>query len=277
MEGNTGQLDDLCARLAAVGLEPKDATLYVHLCVHGPTKASDAAAAAKLNRTEAYRALDNLIRRGFVTASLDRPTLYEATPPEKVFDDAIAAHHARRASIERARESALETLERLRGARTPGGIKLGYRMLQGRPTIYSTVEGMVRRARTSQAMVSTFFAAANATDANSPYQTTIQRAGDGLRMQLLLRESPGLQEALAPLVAHPNVEARIVATRQPLRFTIVDDREIVTWLVSDPAPSLGARDDVAMWTNAPDFVAAHRLLFDAVWESSKPVLKKLKG
>src|SRR5438552_17646758 len=99
MEASGDLMEDLCVRLAAVGLDPKDATLYVHLCVNGPTKASEAAAAAKLNRTEAYRALDNLIRRGFVTASLERPTLYEATPPEKVFDDALAAHVQRRASI----------------------------------------------------------------------------------------------------------------------------------------------------------------------------------
>jgi len=274
MEVSSGQLDDLCARLEAVGLEPKDAVLYVHLCVNGPTKASEAAAAARLNRTEAYRSLDNLIRRGFVTASLDRPTLYEATPPEKVFDDAIAAHHQRRAALERARESALGMITKLRGDRAPGSIKLGYKMLQGRAAIYAAVEGMLRRARVSQLMVSSFFAPPNATEANTPYQTTIQRAEEGLSMKLLVRESPGLRDALAPIVAHSNAEARLLTVPQPLRFTIVDEREIVIWLISDPASTLSAREDVAMWTNAPEFVAAHRLLYDALWAGAKPLLSK---
>ena len=72
---NPSDLTELVQRLASIGLEDKDAQLYIHLCVNGPNKASEIAAGTKLNRTEAYRALDNLIRRGFVTASLDRPTL----------------------------------------------------------------------------------------------------------------------------------------------------------------------------------------------------------
>lgn len=268
-EGSQGSLESLVARLSAIGLEEKDALLYVQLCLLGPTKASDAASAAKLNRTEAYRALDNLIRRGFVTASLDRPTLYEATAPEKVFDDALAAHLARRATIESARNEAICTLDALRqnGGGTP--LKSAYKLIQGRTAIYAAVEAMVRRATHSQKMASTYFAAPNATDTNTPYVTTLQRAREGLRMNLLVQDSPGLDKAIRELVEQPSVRVRTFEPGHPIRFTIVDDREILIWLVTDPAPGLTARDDVAMWTNAHDFVRMHMKLYEALWVTGR--------
>jgi sugar-specific transcriptional regulator TrmB len=274
MGADTSTLGELVERLGAIGLEPKDALLYLHLCLQGPTKASEAAAASKLNRTEAYRALDHLIRRGFVTASLDRPTLYEATAPEKVFDDALAHHVARKQSIERARETTLAMLTQLRD-KVPdqGPLKASYKILQGRSAIYNAVDGMIRRARHSQRMVSTFFAPTNATDENAPYRTTVQRADGGLRMQLLVRDVPGMDKALAGIAGSPHVQVRTFEPSHTVRFTVVDDREVIVWLANDPSPSLAARDDVAMWTNAGDFVKNQLTLYDALWSRGRDVGK----
>lgn len=259
-------LRPLLDRLHAVGLDEKDALIYVHLCIHGPTKASDMAAAARLNRTEAYRSLDNLMRRGFVTAGLDRPTLYEATPPEKVFDEALAHHMARRTQLERAREVAIESLNHLRLSKPGAPLKSGYKLLQGRAAIYAATEAMVRRARRSQWMVSTYFSASHATEQNTLYRTTMERAVEGIPMRFLLRETPGIVECLAPAVDQKGVELRFFDPEGPVRFTIVDDREVLMWLVTDPSDSLHARDDVAMWTNAQDFVYAQKLLYASLWE-----------
>lgn len=262
---------ELVERLASIGLEEKDALLYLHLCVNGPSKASEAAVGAKLNRTETYRALDSLIRRGFVTAGLDRPTLYEATPPEKVFDDALAQHGARRQSIERAREVALASLATLRRERGGSPLKASYKIVQGRPAIHATVESMVRRARLGQSTVSTRVAPANAKDSNAVFSTTVARAAEGLPMRFLMRESPGMEEMLAELLTHKGVEARYFESETPVRFTITDDREILVWLATDRSPDPEAKDDVAMWTNALDFVSMHRVLFDLLWAGSYPV------
>ena len=269
-KADPSNLVELVERLASIGLEEKDALLYLHLCVHGPSRASEAAAAAKLNRTETYWAMDSLIRRGFVTAGLERPTLYEAAPPEKVFDDALAQHGARRKSIERAREIALAQLATLRSGRTGEPLKASYKIVQGRPAIHAMADSMVRRARMGQSMVSTFFSPANATDANSVFMTTVARAAEGLPMRLLLCETPGMTDRLAELLTHPDVHVRYFDPPAPLRFTIVDDREILVWLATDKSPDLDAKDDVAMWTNATDFVGAHRVLYDLLWAKGRP-------
>lgn len=262
-------MQDLLRRLQAVDLDEKDALLYAHLCVRGPTKASDLAAAARLNRTDAYRALDDLMRRGFVTASLDRPTLYAATPAEKVFDDALAQQTARRAQLEHAREAALAALSELRASAPEPSPRSSYKLLQGRAAIHAAAEAMVRGARIGQSMVSTYFSPEVATEQSPVYATTMERARQGLAMRLLVRETPGILERLAPALDQPSVRVRFFEPTGPLRFTIVDDREILMWLVTDSSPSLTAKDDVAMWTNAPDFLYAQRLLYDHLWEAAR--------
>lgn len=270
MAGGTEEHTDVLARLAAIGLDERDAQIYIQLCVRGPTKASEVAAAAKVNRTEAYRSLDNLMRRGFVTASLDRPTLYEATDPEKVFDDALAQHTARRAHLERAREEAVRTLAKMRSSSTDGPLRTSYKILQGREAILAATETMLRRARVGQSMASTYFAAAHANEGNLAFMTTLHRAKDGLPMRLLLRDTPGVIESFGATAYEPNVQIRFFDPTGPLRFTIVDDTEVIFWLSTDGAQALHAKDDIAMWTNARDFVFAQALLYEALWRNARP-------
>lgn len=262
-------ISEVVSRLEAIGLDEKDAVLYVQLWLRGPSKASDIAAATKLNRTEAYRSLDNLIARGFVTAGLARPTFYLATEPERVFEDALAHHVAKRTQIESAREVALESLRALRHHDGRADVKLTYRIIQGRSGIMATMANTQRRAVTSQLIASTHIAPTANTEPNSPLGATIQRASEGIQMKILLAEKPGMLAALAPLSGFKNVEIRFFDPGVPVRFTIVDDRELLFWLASDPSSSANARGDVAMWTNAPDYVRTQRLFFDALWQTGR--------
>jgi hypothetical protein len=104
----------------------------------------------------------------------------------------------------------------------------------------------------------------------------VKRAPEGLEMKLLMRESPGLEAALKPILAHRNVELRYMQTDAPVRLFLVDGREAVHWLVSDPTPGVEGRDDVAMWTNAPDFVRVQETLFDTLWQNARAAQRILR-
>lgn len=269
-QGRSLQAAALHERLALLGLTPKEAAVYVLLCVQGPMRAGELAAAARMHRTDVYRATERLVRDGFATASLGRPTTFEAIEAGRVFDDAVAAHGAQARALAAARDEAVEKLATLRSEQR-GPALPGHRLLHGRPAIYAAVDAMLRRARTHQWMASTYFAAPNATASNTPFATTRERAAQGLGMRLLLRETPGLRERLQTIMLHSGVEARFHRGATPLRFTIVDDREMIVWLATDPSPALTAREDVAMWTNAPDFIASQKLLYEALWTAADPL------
>lgn len=263
---------EIVERLAAIGLEEREAKLYVDLLLYGASRASDAAARVKLKRTETYRALEALMKDGFVTARLTRPVEYEASPPESVFADLLARHEQRRADIETLRERVASVIAHIR-TDNGGDARHGYRIIQGRRAILAASGSMIRGAKERVRLVSAHLAPAALTPGNRAFQTLTRRAAEGLAVDLLLRQHPNSERALSPIARHPNVRTRFLDVPEGVRFTIVDDREIVFWLVSDPSLGVDARDDVAMWTNATDFVRAQRAFFDALWPQGREAMR----
>lgn len=260
---------DLVERLVALGLDEREAKLYLHLLLGGPSRASDAASATRLKRTETYRALDVLMRRGFVTAHLAKPIVYEANAPDAVFGDILATHEQRRNDIERLREQVAHAVAE---ARRQGGHeagKHGYKILQGRRAILHQVETMLRHAEVDVAVASTILAGPTFVSQNRAWSALVKRARGGLPIRLLVRETEALDAGLADMGEGRNAETRLFLPEKPIRFVIVDRSEVVILLVNDPAEGVEGRDDVAMWTNAQDFVHAQLLLYDALWREGR--------
>lgn len=261
--------DDLAQRLVALGLDEREARVYLHLCLAGPNRAGEVAAAAGLKRTETYRTLEALVQRGFAQAQLTRPIVYEPVPPETVFARAAERKEREREQIEASRDAVLAAISDARAATAETHGRYAFRILQGRRAIYQATEAMLLGMRQSQLMASTFFGPASATSANRPYQATVRRAAEGVAMRFLLRDRPGVEEAVAAMRAGRSVEVRYFDPPHPVRMTIVDGREALVWLVNDPASTIDARGDVAMWTNAPDFVRAQEILYEALWAKAQ--------
>lgn len=264
---------EIVERLAAIGLEEREAKLYVDLLLHGASRASDAAARVKLKRTETYRALESLMKDGFVTARLTKPVEYEASPPEAVFSDLLARHEQRRSDIEMLRERVSTIASKVRSPDSEGDARYGYRIIQGRRAILAATDSIIRTAKERITLVSAHFSPAIVTPGNRAYQTLVRRAAEGIELDLLVREHPNFERSLAALVENPNVRTRFLELPHGVRFIITDDREIVFWLVSDPALGVDARDDVAMWTNASDFVKAQGALFEALWAQGREAVR----
>jgi hypothetical protein len=256
--------------LALLGLDPRRARLYVILVTRGPLRASELAEAARMQRTEAYRAMEELLQGGFARASLERPTRYVAVPPASVWDQALASHRARTALLESGRSACLAALADIAPPAPSGPIVLSHRILSGRETIYETVEAMITGARRDHCMVSSALVPEQVTLSNRPFRATMLRARDGLPMRLVFPDSPGLGTLVAPFIGLPNVEIRTFSFPAPLRLSIVDRREVVQWLASDASPRLDAKGDVAMMTNAPEFLATQTALFEALWARATP-------
>ena len=265
------QLDqhDLVERLVALGLDEREAKLYLHLALGGPSRASDAATATRLKRTETYRALEGLMRRGFVTAHLAKPVVYEANSPDAVFGDLLASHEQRRADIERVREQVTDAVATARTRADRDSGRHGYKIIQGRRAILHHVETMFRHAEHHASLASTTLSTASITSQNRAWQTLVRRGKEGLPIRLLIRDTPGMAGGVAPVHDAPNVRMRTFDPARPVRFVVVDGREVVCWLVNDPTPGIEGRDDVAMWTNAPDFIHAQEHLFEALWREGR--------
>lgn len=140
--GARGSLDG--DPLESLGLDRHSALVYTHLCVHGASNAGTIAAATRLGRGAAYRALDRLVARGYVVTAGKWPLAYSPVDPDEVFARAISENRARLASIVDAAGVLTAWWEQRAASRMPASES--FRELEGHATIAAAARRMVQRA-----------------------------------------------------------------------------------------------------------------------------------
>jgi sugar-specific transcriptional regulator TrmB len=263
------KVQDIVNRLTVLGLDEPEAAVYVQLSIMGPSKASDIAAALRLHRTEAYRTLQDLVQRGFATATLARPSRFEAVPPERLFSSILSSLEARSQTVQRAAEEIAPALTTLRSQTTEGTSRNTFKVLQGRREIHSVAERMVREAKQGIKLVNTHEAAVAMIDMTGLLDTLQEQAGKGVAVRAALRTSAQARKRLASLAEVPNLALLHLETGTLLRYILVDEREMLVWVVNDPSPRLTSDDEVALWTDAADYVRTEAFHFDLVWREGK--------
>jgi sugar-specific transcriptional regulator TrmB len=86
--------------IQSLGLKQLDAAVYVYLAQNDPKKARDIAEALKTYKRQLYRTLNNLQRKGMVSANQERPALFSAIAFDKVLDQFIRANREEAQLIE---------------------------------------------------------------------------------------------------------------------------------------------------------------------------------
>jgi sugar-specific transcriptional regulator TrmB len=254
-----------------LGLDAEEAAVYVHLSMLGPSKASDIAAALKMHRTETYRTLQTLVQRGFASSTLSRPAKFEAAPPEKLFQELLAAQQARQDNIARAQGEIASALSTLRSQPAEATSKNTFKVLQGRREIYGVLERMIREAKQDVAFLSTHEAAFAMGEAAGLVDVLVDRARAGVRVRGLLRTTKPARERIAALPDIPGLTWRNLNEPTMMRFVVSDHKELLLWVVSDPSSRLTTEADVAIWSDASDFVATQSALFDLAWVQGQDV------
>lgn len=265
------KIQEIVDRLTILGLDQGEAAVYVHLSMMGPSKASDVAAALRMHRTETYRTLQNLVQRGFASATLSRPQRFQAAPPERLFQEILSAQQARSENIQRAQLDIGPALGALRSQTGLPSSKNTFKVLQGRREIYAVLERMARDAHQSIRALSTHEGAVAMGDLSGILELVGRRADEGVEVRLILRTTPATRSRLLAMPDAGRLSLRHLDTDRIIRFVLQDETALLLWVVSDPSTRLTSEEDVAIWTDAVDFVGTQSVLFDAVWREAKDV------
>jgi hypothetical protein len=252
----------IAERFTLLGLAPDEARVYVHLSVAGASKAGDVAAALRLQRTETYRTLEALVQRGFAEATNERPSRFAAAPLERVLQDLLNREQARAQALTEAQQAIAPALQSLRTSPPLEAARNTFKVVQGRREALEELLRMLRRATREVAWADTHPLARDLARASGAWDLALRRAADGLRVEVLL--GPGPDGAPGPWT----VRRLAMEPPAPVRFCVVDQREVLAWLHTDPAPGLSEPSDQALWSDASDLAGTQRVLFAHLWASA---------
>lgn len=263
-------VSEILDRLVLLGLDEQEAHAYLHLSRAGPAKAADVALALKLGRTETYRTLTSLVQRNFAHITLGRPALYVARSLDDIVSDVRVAEQARLDNVLRIQREIVDAMSRLESTADAAATRNPFRLVQGRREAYRTLERMLMAAQRSIDAVATHAASIPLGEASGLLDLATRRAAEGVRVRGVLHVADGMRGRLQQ-ATDAGARFRHDAAERSMRFVIVDGRELLLWLVSDPSARLVAEADVAVWSSAPDFVATQWWLFERAWAAATPV------
>ena len=260
---------ELVAGLGRFGFPEREARLYLTLLRSGGSTARELIRDARVDRVLAYRSLEILRARGVVQTTAERPRRFLPVPPTAVLERHL---HARRLGIESDHVFAKRLLKLLPtvGASPSGGTPR-FQMVTGPSSVYRHLREMVQRSEHSLWTMITPKALRESWRAGLADDVArFIRSGHEFRM--IIEPDPGAAGLVRRLIEqrkrYPSIRIRGIRPQRS-RLAISDGREVMMFLVPEArAPGI---EEVAVWTDTPEFVSTQSAYFESIWHHALPI------
>jgi sugar-specific transcriptional regulator TrmB len=133
--------------LLKLGLSKNEVRVYLYLARYGERKASEISEALCLHRTETYRILRDLEKRGMVSSVFEKPLKFIATSFEKAIDLLIEAKKLRIKLLERRKKSLVDVWLALPRPNITPERKEVFQILEGEEQIDLKAEEILENAK----------------------------------------------------------------------------------------------------------------------------------
>ncbi|MGA3295932.1 MAG: helix-turn-helix domain-containing protein [Candidatus Bathyarchaeia archaeon] len=248
------------------GLTGNEARVLIFLAKTGPSRASEVARVVQINRTETYRTIRNLQRRGLVEATLERPVRFQSITFEKCLRTLIDERKAKLTLLERQGESIRRLFDAMRVEPARQEIER-FQVVEGRIRIEQRLQSMYAQAKKSVMTVLSSSELVRA-DTSGLFDLLAHTNNPELRTRAITSIDQSNLRVLERLskvieVRHLDLKARPVP-----RVSIIDDAEVLFEITT--ADETHRDEEVALWINSRPFVRNLQAYFEEIWNSGTP-------
>jgi len=248
--------------LRGLGLSKNEVKVYVYLARTGEHKASDISEALSLHRTETYRILRDLEKRGLISSVFEKPLKFIATPFEKALDILIETKRMKLNLLEKKRQSLVDIWLSLPKPEVELERKEVFQILEGEEQISLKADEIVGKAESeilvfiSECDIANFY--------HSGLLEKLEKAlKKGVNVQLLTTYSPKTCFFLEKTKLKRAKYSQLNADKLPT-FIIADNEHLLLLIRKDN----GKKKVAALWTNYDAFIKALKTLFNELWNNN---------
>lgn len=269
-KGYIKQLTIIEDTLSRFGLIRNEIRVYLYLARAGERKASEIAEAISLHRTETYRILRDLEKKGLVYSAFEKPLKFTAVPLEKAIDLLLDAQKMKIKLLEKEKMSLVELWMSVPQQKVEDSKKEIFQILEGGQQMILKANELLRKA-TDEIQI---FAPSEylAQLYHSDFTDNLKRRSGKLKISLLTENSVKSRFFVEQMswAAH---KCRMVDASNIPCFIIVDKKELLIAVQKSDEESEGVEKKrskaVALWTNYIAFVEILEMLFAKLGEAAK--------
>ncbi len=256
------QLTTIEETLSRFGLLKNEIRVYLHLARVGEKKAGEIAEAISLHRTETYRILRDLEKRGIVFSIFEKPLKFTAVPLEKAIDMLVDAQKIKIKLLEQEKPSLVELWLSMPHPKIADTKKELFQMLEGEQQVLMKANELLERTEKEFHV----FATADYLSQlyYSDFSDKLKKQASKVKVTLVTDNTLKSAYFLGQL-QWLNDPRKIVDSQSLPCFIISDNKEVLIAFHEKDSPN---DSDVkkkvrtaAIWTNYNAFVGILQMLF----------------
>jgi len=258
-KGPTKSMEVIEKALHRLGLSKNEVKVYVHLARTGEHKASEISEALSLHRTETYRILRDLEKKGLVSSVFEKPLKFIAAPFEKALSILIETKKMKLTLLEKKRETLVNLWLSLPQPEVELERKEVFQILEGEEQISLKAEEILNNAEkevlifTSEHDIAGFY--------HSGFLDKLEKMSKkNVDTQLLTNYSPKSCFFIEKIKL------------RKAKYSISNIGELPTFILADSEQLLllirkenEKKKLAALWTNYDAFIKALKALFLELW------------
>jgi sugar-specific transcriptional regulator TrmB len=258
--------------LARYGLVRNETRVYLHLARSGERKASEVAEAVSLNRTETYKILDDLEKKGLVYSAFEKPLKFTAVPLEKALDSLIDVQRNRTMLLEKEKSRLVDLWLSIPLLKAEDHEKQVFQILEGDEQMIRKANDLLEKAQDEIQIYAPSEYLAQLY--HSDFGDSLKRRARRLRITLLT-ENSSKSLFFIRRMSWGTGKYRIVDLTNLPCFMIVDRKELLIAAqqndqTKDAVCKKRSRT-MALWTNYVAFVEILAMLFAKLGETGQAV------
>ncbi len=266
-KGFNKQLSTIEETLARFGLLKNEIKVYLYLARVGEKKAGEIAEAISLHRTETYRILRDLEKKGILFSVFEKPLKFTAVPLDKAIDLLVDAQKMKIKLLEREKANLVELWLSMPQIKVEKAKKELFQMLEGEQQVILKAEELLERTEKefqifapSEYLSQLYY---------SDFTDKLKKHSENVDITLLTEESPK-SVFFTEQMEWPKEKLGFVEAQTMPCFMISDHKELLIAFHENDNNESGDKKKfktAAIWTNYNAFIWTLQMLFTKLLET----------
>jgi sugar-specific transcriptional regulator TrmB/CBS domain-containing protein len=262
---------DVTKFLQILGLSKREIQVYMFLAKSGVQSTSFVAKRLKMERVQAYRTFKKLQEKGFIEATLERPTRFTIVPFENLVDTFINAKKNEVLNLNEQKQNLLSAWTSISTPESEYPVAK-FSIITGKKKIHSKMISMIEETKKEGLFLTTglgliqediagiFDAATEPSQKrNVPFQIITDISNENLK--IAERIDRNIQEdKLNIKLRHMGMSSKFFP-----RFLIKDEEEAILYAPFGNETSVLNLEDEGLWINDKMFISVLKAFFDQMW------------
>ena len=272
---------DVTRFLQILGLSKREIQVYMFLAKSGVQSTSFVAKRLKMERVQAYRTFKKLQEKGFIEATLERPTRFTIVSFESLVDSFISAKKNEVASLTDQKQPLLTAWQSISAPESEYPVAK-FSIITGKKKIHAKMLSMIEESNAEVIVLTTALgliqediagifdtAFISSQERNIPFQIITEISHDNLKVVERINKNIS-EENLNIKIHHLNMSSKFFP-----RFLIKDEEEAILYAPFGNEASMLNLEDEGLWINDKMFISVLKAFFVQMWQSGVEASRRI--